>query len=184
MTLCSCMILSIKVLGKGRHNDGKVLQSSGCRNLPFTKQVNVPREIDQRVWPLFPTALSAWKDSGKILKFIFILSAKFWHLEIKLIWQSPSPSFLEVLMEWCLLYLKCCPFTDLLFCLMSVTSFASCYFSAHLWYIFLWDCHAFISPLPPCSSQEMSNFQESAIKLMIFYTGLWNWCDPLVCTFK
>lgn len=114
MTLWSC-ILPIKVLGKGRHNAVKVLQSLGCRSFSFAKQVNVPRQIDQRVWSLFSTVPSAWKDSGKMLKFIFILTAKFWHLNTKLIWKSPSPSFPEVLMEWCLVYLKCCPSTDLCF---------------------------------------------------------------------
>lgn len=49
MTLWSCMILPIKVLGKGRHNAVKVLQSLGCRSFSFAKQVNVPRQIDQRV---------------------------------------------------------------------------------------------------------------------------------------
>lgn len=113
--LCAAVwYYQLKCWGKA-DDAGRVLQSLRCRNLPFARQVNVPRPTDQRVWPWFPTVLSAWKDSGKTLNFIFILSAEFWHLEIKLIWQSPSPSFLEVLVEWCLVHLKCCPSPDLCF---------------------------------------------------------------------
>lgn len=146
---------------KGRHDAGKLLQSLGCRSFPFAKQVNVLRQIDQRVWPLFPAVPSAWKDSGKRLKFIFILSAKFWHLEIKLIWKSHFPIFPRGFDGMMPNLSEELPFhRSVFFCLMSVTLFGSCYFSVHLWYIFLWNCHAcnYFCPAPLFFTRNMPNF--------------------------
>lgn len=105
MTLWNCVIVLTRVLEKDRRL-WKLCRA--CDTEAF------PPQNRWLFWGkligLFPTIPSAGKYySGKILKFlIFILSTKFWHLEIKLLLKI-SFSIFHWDFKWWLVYLKCCP---------------------------------------------------------------------------
>lgn len=178
MALCSCMILSIKVLGKGRRcwesfAELEMQKSSLCKTGECSK---ANRSKSLTLISYCTVCLERFRQNTE-LHFYFIswiLAPRNWS-NLTISFPIFPGGFGGVMSRSS----EVLPFPwSMFFCMMSVISFGSCYFSAHLWYIFLWDCHAFTSPLPPCSSQEIclisKRVLQISVKLMISYRCLWN----------